>query len=74
MQEKTYDWSHFEEKVKALGYRSVNAWAHANGFNRKTVHSLKSGWWSWGRGPKAEAIIRKALQDGLIDEVNCKAG
>lgn len=64
-QEK-YDWSPCDERVRALGFRSFNAWCLAHSFNRKTGQALRKGNITWGFGPRVTAILAQAMVDGLV--------
>lgn len=69
-QEKTYDWSRSNERVRELGFNSFRAWCFAHEFNDKTAMALRAGRITWGFGPKVTAILEQALRDGLVVEVS----
>ncbi len=69
-QEKIYDWSRSDERVRELGFHSFRAWCLHHEFSDKTAMALRSNRITWGFGPKVTAILTQALQDGLVVEVS----
>jgi len=65
-QEKTYDWSESDARVRELGFKNFKAWALEHGFSHKTAYLLRQGRIAWGFGPKVRAIVDQALKDGVV--------
>ena len=64
-----YNWSEFISRMKAAGYGSLAAWCRRHGVAYKTVWALIHGSYNDGIGPKIQAIIDQAMQEGLIAEI-----